>query len=221
MADVFTIESGALPASARVLAFTATEGLSTLYRVEVHVLVHQDAMPTLDLRGMIAQRGTLHVNREDGSPRMTFHGVIASAELLHEVEAEGLYKLTLMPRVWHLTLNRHSRVFADRSIYKNIGDVIKKVMTLNGLAERTDYELRLRRTYKAWDHICQYKETDFDFSLLTMAFASSGASCANKTAKSFRDEFQPTANMKISEKTPTMPMPACCQRGMPRQVATS
>lgn len=163
MADLFVIESDALPPLTRVLAFTGEEALSTLYRMEVYVLIHDDASRTLDLDALIAQRATLRALQDDGSPRMTFHGVVAAAELVHDVAGEGLYRLTLMPKVWHLTLNQHSRVFADKTIYKSIREVIKKVMTLNGLAENVDYVLRLARRYKPYDHICQYKESDFDF----------------------------------------------------------
>ena len=163
MANVFSIESDVLPPHAMLLAFTCDEALSTLYTLRAHVMVHEAGVPGLDVAPMIGQRASVRVLHDDGSPRMSFHGVIAAAEVLQDIEGEGIYLLTLRPRVWHLTLDRHSRVFADKALYRNIRDVIKKVMTLSGLAEGVDYEFRLSRTYKAWEHICQYKETDFDF----------------------------------------------------------
>jgi type VI secretion system secreted protein VgrG len=127
------------------------------------VLIHDEGARTLDLDALLTKRATIRALYEDGAPRMSFHGVVASAELVHDTEGEGLYRVTLVPRVWHLTLNKHSRVFADKAIYKSIREVIKKVTTLNGFAEGTDYDFRLSRRYKPYDHICQYKESDFNF----------------------------------------------------------
>jgi type VI secretion system secreted protein VgrG len=163
MADLFAIESDALPITTRVMAFTGDEAISTLYRFDVYVIIHDDATRTLDLDALLAQRATLRTLYEDGTPRMTFHGVIVAAELMHDVSGEGVYHLTIMPRAWHLTLNKHSRVFADKSVYKSIREIIKKVMTFNGFTEGDDYEFRLTRRYKPYEHITQYKESDFDF----------------------------------------------------------
>lgn len=163
MPELFSFESDALPPQTRVLAFSGDEGLSHLYTWDVFVLIHGEGATTLDLEALLATRATVRVVNEFGLPRMSFHGVVASAELVHDRGGEGFYKLRLMPRLWHLTLNQHSRVFADKAQYRSIVDVIKKVFTLNRLREGADYELRLSRSYKAYEHITQYKESDFSF----------------------------------------------------------
>ena len=88
-------------------------------------------------------------------------GVIRQIELV-EMELQGsrcLYEAYLVPRFWLSTLTRRSRCFNEMSI----PDIISTVLTEMGLADGTDFELRLVETYAAKEYVVQYEESDFAF----------------------------------------------------------
>ena len=64
----------------------------------------------------------------------------------------------LVPQLWQLTQTFHSRMWTNASIT----DIIKDVLEHGGLSS-SDYELKLAGNYKVQEHVCQYKESDFDF----------------------------------------------------------
>jgi type VI secretion system secreted protein VgrG len=88
-------------------------------------------------------------------------GVLRQIELL-EMENVGqrtLYECILVPRFWLTTQTRRTQCFNEKAV----PDVIREVLEEYGLAEDTDYELRLNETYTAREYITQYEETDFAF----------------------------------------------------------
>jgi type VI secretion system secreted protein VgrG len=88
-------------------------------------------------------------------------GVLRQMELV-EAEADGsrsLYEAVLVPRLWLTTLTRRSRCFNEKSV----PDIIKAVLGESGLADGTDFELRLVGSYAPREYVVQYEETDFNF----------------------------------------------------------
>ena len=88
-------------------------------------------------------------------------GVLRQIELV-EMEVDGshsLYEAYLVPRFWLSTLTRRSRCFNEQSI----PDIITTVLTESGLADGTDFELRLVESYAPKEYVVQYEESDFAF----------------------------------------------------------
>ncbi len=154
MSDLFLVHSKAIPSSARVVAFKGVEALSSPYAVEVDVLIPDST--DIDLEGAVGERARLVATRGDG---MTFNGAIASIELLNLYRGNGVYRLTLRPKLWQLTLSEHSRVFVDKAV----PEILEDVLTASGLTSGADYELRLEAPYAKLDHVCQYRESSFAF----------------------------------------------------------
>jgi type VI secretion system secreted protein VgrG len=84
--------------------------------------------------------------------------MFAAVELLHEVEDQALFRATVVPRLWQLTRTLHSRIFTDQSIPEILRDVLER-----GGLSTDDFTLQLAQDYPPHEHVCQYRESDFDF----------------------------------------------------------
>src|SRR5262245_41869765 len=130
MKDFLTIASDVLPSSARVLGFRGKEALSRLYSFEIFITVDPAEWPDFDLGAAVAQRATLKNERDDGVDPFVFHGILAGVEALREVpDGHGIYRLTLVPKLWLLTQTFHSRLYTD----KKVGEIIEAILKDAGL----------------------------------------------------------------------------------------
>jgi type VI secretion system secreted protein VgrG len=146
------LTSRALPSDVRVAAFVGSEGLSRPYRHEVAFYVPRGS--DVDLRSAIGERASLRFTASD----YVIHGVFIALEHESEQVDRSVYRATLAPRLWQLSLSRHSRVFTDKSV----PDIVEAVLNGAGFGP-SDYELQLARDYPPRDHVCQYRESDLDF----------------------------------------------------------
>ncbi len=153
MSTHFSLTSKALPAETLVLAFKGYEALSTPYSFEVYLLVPTQS--EVELEDVIGDQVTFHLNDDVGH---VVNGVIAACERLAESSAHDLFRATITPKLWYLSLARHSRIFTNESVKQ----VIEKVLKVNSFSS-SDYELRLKSAYDPHEHICQYRESDLDF----------------------------------------------------------
>ncbi len=154
MTDAFSATSSALPPTARVVALRGTEALSALYSFEIYLLVED---PAFDMAAALGADATLAVHADDGQ-RHAFHGILASVETVDDAGQGALYRLVLVPRLWRLTLGRHSRVFVDETA----PGILQTVLHDAGFLV-DDYTLRLSGTYARQPHVCQYRESSVAF----------------------------------------------------------
>jgi type VI secretion system secreted protein VgrG len=156
MNDPFSAISKALPSSTRVFGFRGTEALSTLYRFELYLFVED---PGFDMGAAVGADTTLLLHREDGHAPIRFHGIIAGIKTVGDLVHGALYRAVLVPRLHKLTLTQHSRVFVSRSM----PEILEEVLTLSGLERGTDFVFRLSERYAPFEHVCQYRESNFAF----------------------------------------------------------
>ncbi len=154
MAQMYSIHSDSLPSSTHVVSLRGSEGLSQIYEFEVGLLVKDT---TFDMDAAVTGQTTLSVDGGHGQPYL-YHGVLASVEHVHEFADQALFRAVLRPRLWHLSLNHHSRVFVGNSV----PDILEAILRDNGLSA-DDYELRLSHSYTPMEHVCQYQESDLAF----------------------------------------------------------
>ena len=152
--SVFELSVSGWSAPARVVGFSAREGMSELYLVEALAHVPIESAAALD--DVLAADATLSVNGKDGALAQAFRGIVATVELLRAHGGEALVRLELRPRLYRLTLERHSRVWIDVTF----PDVLKELLSAGGVDA---FELSLAETYPKREHICQYHETDYAF----------------------------------------------------------
>jgi type VI secretion system secreted protein VgrG len=159
MHDVFTISSPALPKATRVVGFRGSEGISRLYAFELHLALAPGEADAFELPGAVGGKGTLVLDRQDGRAPFTFHGIFSEAALVHhEPDGRAFLRALLVPRLWRLTQTYHSRIFTQQSI----PDILKKTLEDGGLTS-DDFTLQLTGQYAPEEHVCQYRESGFDF----------------------------------------------------------
>jgi len=155
MSEIFTFLSTAFPPTTQVTAFRGREAISRTYEFDIALkLTGLD----VDVAAAVGARGTLTIDRGLGAPPFLFHGVLASVELVNDYGAYGLYVARLVPTYWQLTLTRHSRIFTDASI----PDIIEAILKEGGLGAN-DYRVALWNDYPKLEHVCQYRESNYDF----------------------------------------------------------
>jgi type VI secretion system secreted protein VgrG len=158
MQDLFTIQSSVLPDDTRVVGFRGTEGLSRPYLFEIFLSIPSDAAD-FDMADAIGARTTLLVDRGDATiPPYAVHGLLWTLELLLESHGRGIFRAELVPHLTQLTQTLHCRIFTK----KTLPEILRETLEDGGLTS-DDYELRLDRTYKPEEHVCQYRESHFDF----------------------------------------------------------
>ncbi len=159
MEDLITFSSSMLPSTARVLGFRGVEALSRPYRFEIFLSLPSDGEDDVNFAEVVGAKARLTIDRQDEkSPPFLFAGVLGSVDLVHEFDGRALLRVVLVPRLWELTLSRHSRIFTKKSV----PEVIQAVLEDNGLGG-ADYALHLNGSYETEEHISQYRESDFDF----------------------------------------------------------
>jgi type VI secretion system secreted protein VgrG len=70
-----------------------------------------------------------------------------------------IYEITIVPKLWNLSLTYSSKVYIDVSIK----DIITNCMKSNNFAEGKDYEMNLTETYTNLEFVCQYNESDLNY----------------------------------------------------------
>jgi len=159
MAETFSIESDAMPAGTRVVAYDGEESLSEAFSYRVWMTVPGPAAEELDAETVLLQPGRLAFHAGDGSLRRQVQGIWASLELLQEgVGGASLYVGELVPTFWKLKLSRHSRVWANKSLKQIIADVFRKAGFI-----AANFDDRMRGGNDPIAHVCQYRESDYDF----------------------------------------------------------
>jgi type VI secretion system secreted protein VgrG len=134
-------------------SFSGEERVSDLFRFELGVL---SAEASFDMSTMLNKPVVVSISLADDTDRH-FHGIISHIEEV-ETRAEGywMYRATMVPWTWLLTLFHDCRIFQNKSV----PDIVQQVFTDRGF---TDYANRLTGTYQPREYTVQYRESDFNF----------------------------------------------------------
>jgi type VI secretion system secreted protein VgrG len=152
---LFTISSDALPAITHVVSVVGREAISEPYAFLVGLEINDDGFnPDSALRA----QATLHVNLGRDAAPYFINGILASIELLHQYGGKALYRATLVPKLWQLRHDVHSRIFTDASII----EIIQAVLEHGGLGS-DDFRFQVLYGYPKLEHVCQYKESGLAF----------------------------------------------------------
>lgn len=155
LADLFAIESDALPGGVRVAGFKGIEAISQLFRFEIGVLTSGEQ--EIDLAKARGCKVTLKIKALDGDP-MLLHGMISRIGLRHCWQGQALYQLEMVPQIWAMTLTQGSRVFVD----KTVKEIVEQMFKDAGIPS-TYYEINLANDYPKRFHVGQYMESGWSF----------------------------------------------------------
>lgn len=132
-------------------AMEATEGISELFRMTLHMRSSETA---LDASKIIGSSVTVTLQLE-GGPKRYFNGI--ASRFIHTGGDHEFahYSAELVPKMWLLTLSR------DRAIWqaKTVPEIIKAVLGEFGITLRD----KTSGSYTAMDYCVQYDESAFDF----------------------------------------------------------
>jgi type VI secretion system secreted protein VgrG len=134
-------------------SFEGEERVSDLFRFELVLLT---ADPGFTMDSLLHQPAVVSLDLHDDTDR-NFHGIINHIEEV-ETREEGyvVYRATVVPWAWLLTMFDDCRIFQNKSV----PDIVTQVFTDRGF---TDYANRLTGTYNPREYTVQYRETDLNF----------------------------------------------------------
>jgi type VI secretion system secreted protein VgrG len=134
-------------------SFEGEERVSDLFRFELGLLTDD---PGFSMDRLLNQPAVVSIILHDDSDR-NFHGIISHIEEMEtRSEGETLYRATMVPWAWLLTLFDDCRIFQNMTV----PDIVQKVFSDRGF---TDYANRCTGTYPQREYCVQYRETDLNF----------------------------------------------------------
>lgn len=136
---------------------TATEGISTLYSIEVELLHEENeagAMPTsVGPEDILGTPVTIALSERDDTYRY-FNGIVRHFIQGNRDTRFTYYYATIVPNVWLLTQCINSKIFQQ----KTVPDILEEIF------EGFDCKFEIQREFKKRDYCVQYNESDFDFA---------------------------------------------------------
>jgi len=141
-------------ADLNVIHFEGREGLSELYEFEID-LASEEADHDFD--AIVGSPAKLIINLPDEVRNV--HGIVRRFGEVRRGKDLYYYRATLVPKAWMMTLGRDSRIFQATST----PDILTAVLTDAGLSKGSDFDLKLKGSYKPRTYCVQYRESDFDF----------------------------------------------------------
>ena len=128
------------------------EELGRAFRYELELIA---ADPDVDFGSVLGQTMTVELELPDNKVR-EFTGHVTEFSLTGGLGRSVLYRAVLRPWIQLLSYRTNCRIFQRLSV----PDVIKQVFRDHGFS---DFEDRLTETYRPWDYLVQYRESDFAF----------------------------------------------------------
>ncbi|MDY7033591.1 MAG: type VI secretion system tip protein TssI/VgrG [Thermodesulfobacteriota bacterium] len=136
----------------RVVDFTAKEEISSTYEVNL-TLASEDEV---DFDDVIGKEALLTVLGEEAD--RYFHGIINEFMQTGRSGRFCLYRATMVPSLWLLSLEQDCRIFQEKSLQ----DIVTQVLQDAGITSDL-FEFRLQGQYDPKEYCVQYRETDLNF----------------------------------------------------------
>ena len=133
--------------------FSATEGLSQLFSLELDLIAGNDAPDVF--RALLGQPISVQAG-----PRH-FDGICSRISQGKSSTGFTSYTAEVVPWLWLLTRNRRTRSFQNTSV----PEIAERVAVDSGHA----LSLRLQASYEPREYVVQHNESDFDFVLRLLA----------------------------------------------------
>ncbi len=147
-----------MPGALKVVDFVGQESISQLFRFDLN-LVSQD--PQIDFAAVVNQPAFLTLRR--GSMDATkIHGIVADFQQGGYTADWYYYRVTLVPRMWLLSLTYQSRIFQNI----NVQQIVEQVLGEYGF----DFRFELSGDYPKREYCVQYRETDLNFICRLLEF---------------------------------------------------
>ncbi|MEY0435202.1 type VI secretion system Vgr family protein [Providencia huaxiensis] len=151
---VFTCEIGGFPSGTfLVTEFTLTEGLSTLYTLNLSVV---SLLPFIDFQSHLGRASSLTVKR-DGQIIRTVNGLLSSGVQGNTDGVKTWYHFEIRPEMWVMTLNQDSRIFQN----KTTPDILK--ILLDEAHIKSDCIFYRKGLHQPRPYTTQKRESAYEF----------------------------------------------------------
>jgi len=134
-----------------VLSVVGTEGISTLFELELELVSLQR---DLALDSLVGKPAALTLEGPAGS--RTLRGVVAELEVVGTLPRRTIYRARLVPPHLELSLKSKTRVFQDLTTR----EIVSQVLQEGGVS---GLEWKLRESYQPRNYCAQHQETDLAF----------------------------------------------------------
>ncbi|HEX6842549.1 MAG TPA: type VI secretion system tip protein TssI/VgrG [Stellaceae bacterium] len=136
---------------------TATEGLSSLFEIELALL---SANKTIDAKKILGTPVGVRVELPPpASGNRYLHGLCTDFTYTGSFGELHGYRAVLRPWLWVLTRTADCRIFQKMTT----PEIIKKIFSDHGFSGEAFIKDSLSRSYKPWEYCVQYRETAFNF----------------------------------------------------------
>ncbi|OJT17383.1 hypothetical protein BO221_45530 [Archangium sp. Cb G35] len=153
-APVFLFDIGDSEEAMRVLHFSGSEGLSSLFEFQVELACEN---PDVDSAQVVGKTALLAIRGESGFRHLS--GLISRFEQVNEMPRYTIYRATVVPVVWRLQHRHDCRIFQRL----DTPAILKKVFEAAGVpADRVRFSLV--NSYEPRDYCVQYRESDWAFA---------------------------------------------------------
>jgi type VI secretion system secreted protein VgrG len=131
------------------------ESLSSLYEFRLEL---KSKNPDIDIQAMIGETCAVECKTDLLSSIRYFSGLVIAAMAKGKSGKYWLYELTIAPKLWFASRRADFKIFQNLTAQGIADDVLQRNAILN-------VEWRLNNSYKTWEYIVQYGETDLAFLL--------------------------------------------------------
>jgi type VI secretion system secreted protein VgrG len=142
------------------ISLDGTETLSSLYEFQLGL---KSDNPDIDGQALIGEIAAVELEAQNGTRRY-FSGQIVKVSSLGKSGRHWAYTATIAPKLWHASRRTDFKIWQNLTVKEITSEVLDK----NAIR----YEWRLKSSYKTWEYLVQYGETDLIF--LTRLFEHEG-----------------------------------------------
>lgn len=133
------------------VSLSGEESLSELYNFRLEL--KSDA-PDIDLQALLGEVCAVSLERQNVVIRI-FSGHIVHAAALGRDGRHWVYAVNIAPKLWHASRRADFKIWQNQTV-QTIADTVLQQNALR-------YAWRLKNTYKTWEYLVQYDETDLNF----------------------------------------------------------
>ena len=136
------------------VSLQGNEALSSLYEFRLQL---KSKKHDIDIQSMIGEACAVECKGDLFASIRYFSGLVVHATAKGKSGKHWLYELTIAPKLWFASRR------ADFKIYQNltVQAIADEVLQQNAI----NFEWRLKNSYKTWEYVVQYGETDLAFLL--------------------------------------------------------
>ena len=133
------------------VSLAGREAMSSLYGFDVRF---KSLDPNLDCQAMIGERCAIELEADRRGKRF-LAGQMVRFSAIGRQGRHWVYEATVAPKLWHASRRSDFRIWQN----KTVPEILYQVLGENAVR----FDMRLKATYKRWEYLTQYSETDLDF----------------------------------------------------------